>query len=164
MAPLFDDDSSSSSSSSSSDEDSYDGTSRATLRRRRTSAKAQQNVFVPKNPIVTMIREKFLDEETADVCFEVSSSNIEEDRARKRKRSFTPFHAHSCILKICAPMLYSLFEDRSMKVAQINDISPDIFHHILYYVYGGQVSEEDLKAHAKHTQKKSSMSLIGIPS
>ena len=110
---------------------------------------AKSTVFVPKNPLVTMIQEKFLDEETADVCFEVSSSDIEEDRARKRQRTFTPFHAHSCILKICAPMLASLFEGRSVKVAQINDISPDIFHHILYYVYGGQVSEEDLKAHAK---------------
>ena len=110
---------------------------------------AKSTVFVPKNPIVNMIQEKFLDEETADVCFEVSSSDIEEDRARKRQRTFTPFHAHSSIIKICAPMLASLFEDRSVKVAQIYDISPDIFHHILYYVYGGQISEEDLKAHAK---------------
>ncbi len=112
-------------------------------------AKPTPTVFAPKNPLVTMIQEKFLDEETADVCFEVSSSDIEEDRARKRQRIFTPFHAHSCILKICAPMLFSLFEDRLVKVAQINDISPDMFHHILHYVYGGKIPEKELKVRAK---------------
>jgi len=98
-----------------------------------------------------MIQEKFLDEETADVCFEVSSSEIEDDRS-KRSRSSTSFHAHSQILNICAPMLASLFEsneDRLMATASITDVSPDIFRHILFYVYGGSVPEADLKARAK---------------
>ncbi|KAL7499495.1 hypothetical protein ACHAWT_007776 [Skeletonema menzelii] len=112
-------------------------------------SKAQSTVFVPKNPIVTMIQDKFLDEETADVCFEVSSSDIEEDRARKRQRTFATFHAHSSILKLCAPMLASLFEDRLVKVAQIYDVCPHVFRHILYYVYGGSVPEEAMKTHAK---------------
>mmetsp|Transcript_23155 Transcript_23155/g.35760 ORF Transcript_23155/g.35760 Transcript_23155/m.35760 type:complete len:409 (-) Transcript_23155:203-1429(-) len=111
---------------------------------------AMPTAFVPNNPFLDMIQEKFLDEETADVCFEVSSSEIEEDRS-KRSRSSTSFHAHSQILNICAPMLASLFEsneDRSVKVASITDVSPDIFRHILFYVYGGRVPK-DLKAHAK---------------
>mmetsp|Transcript_27292 Transcript_27292/g.46167 ORF Transcript_27292/g.46167 Transcript_27292/m.46167 type:complete len:411 (-) Transcript_27292:104-1336(-) len=106
--------------------------------------------FVPKNPFNNMIKEKFLDEETSDVCFEVSSSEIEEDRS-KRSRLSTSFYAHSQILNICAPMLASLFEsneDRSVKVASITDVSPDIFRRMLFYVYGGSVPEEDLKAHA----------------
>eukprot|EP00984_Skeletonema_dohrnii_P007006 scaffold2495_cov116-Skeletonema_dohrnii-CCMP3373.AAC.1 len=114
------------------------------------TTEALPTAFVPKNPFNNMIQEKFLDEETADVCFEVSSSEIEEDRS-KRSRSSTSFYAHSQILNICAPMLASLFEsneDRSVKAASITDVSPDIFRHMLFYVYGGSVPEEDLKAHA----------------
>jgi len=117
----------------------------------KEETEAMPTAFVPSNPFLNMIQEKFLDEETADVCFEVSSSEIEEDRS-KRSRSSTSFHAHSQILNICAPMLASLFEsneDRSVKVASITDVSPDIFRHILFYVYGGRVPKEDLKAHAK---------------
>ena len=112
---------------------------------------ALPTAFVPKNPFNNMIQEKFLDEETADVCFEVSSSEIEEDSS-KRSRLSTSFHAHSQILNICAPMLASLFEsneDRSVKVASITDVSPDIFRHMLFYVYGGSVPEDEMKAHAK---------------
>lgn len=32
---------------------------------------------------------------------------------------------------------------------QVNDVSPDIFSHLLRYIYGGKVSEEDMKAQAK---------------
>jgi len=114
-------------------------------------SEALPTAFVPKNPFNNMIKEKFLDEETSDVCFEVSSSEIEEDRS-KRSRSSTSFYAHSQILNICAPMLASLFEsneDRSLKVASVTDVRPDIFRHLLFYVYGGSVPEEDLKAHAE---------------
>ncbi|KAL7541553.1 hypothetical protein ACHAWF_006967 [Thalassiosira exigua] len=31
----------------------------------------------------------------------------------------------------------------------IADVKPDIFWHMLYYVYGGKVSHDDLKSHAK---------------
>ena len=112
---------------------------------------AMPTAFVPNNPFNNMIQEKFLDEETADVCFEVSSSEIGEDRT-KRSRSSSSFHAHRSILQICAPMLASLFEsneDRPVRAASITDVSPDIFRHLLFYVYGGRVPEEDLKAHAK---------------
>ena len=31
----------------------------------------------------------------------------------------------------------------------ITDVKPDIFRHLLYYLYGGKVDDEDLKANAK---------------
>ena len=30
-----------------------------------------------------------------------------------------------------------------------SDVKPEIFHHLLFYVYGGKVPEEELKTHAK---------------
>eukprot|EP00984_Skeletonema_dohrnii_P021478 scaffold10746_cov76-Skeletonema_dohrnii-CCMP3373.AAC.2 len=121
------------------------------IKEEEEETEAMATAFVPNNPFINMIQEKFLDEETADVCFEVSSSEIEEDRS-KRSRSSTSFYAHSQILNICAPMLASLFEsneDRPVRAASITDVSPDIFRHLLFYVYGGRVPEEDLKAHAQ---------------
>ena len=36
-----------------------------------------------------------------------------------------------------------------MNVVPITNVKPDIFRHVLYYVYGGNVSDEELKANAK---------------
>jgi hypothetical protein len=44
-------------------------------------------------------------------------------------------------------MLADLFG--SNDTASISDVKPDIFRHLLFYVYGGSVAEEDLKTHAK---------------
>jgi hypothetical protein len=45
-------------------------------------------------------------------------------------------------------MLADLFG--SNDTASITDVKPDIFRHLLFYVYGGSVSEEDLKTHARN--------------
>jgi len=94
----------------------------------------------------------FLDEDTADVCFEVISS-AEAKGEQKRAKASELFHAHHLILKTCAPMLADLFDledsDGKNATATITDVKPDIFRHLLCYVYGGSVPEEDLKAHAK---------------
>jgi hypothetical protein len=103
--------------------------------------------FIPKNPLVSMIREMFLDRETADVCFEVNNADVEDDRA-----SSVSFHAHRFILRKCAPMLAALFESKSRDVVvtcSIANVKPEIFRHLLWYVYGGRVSQEDLETHAK---------------
>jgi hypothetical protein len=102
--------------------------------------------FVPKNPLVKMMQEMFLDETTSDVCFEVVSSADEKEGQQKAKSS-TSFYAHRLILRKCAPMLADLFG--SNDTASISDVKPDIFRHLLFYVYGGSVAEEDLKTHAK---------------
>ena len=108
--------------------------------------------FIPKNPCQNMLQNKFLDEETSDVCFEVSSSDVKAaDRSKKSKASDL-FHAHRSILEICAPMLAALFapvKDGESAIASIIDVEPDIFRHLLFYVYGGIVPEDVLKLHAK---------------
>jgi hypothetical protein len=109
--------------------------------------------FIPKNPCQNMLQTKFLDEETSDVCFEVGSSDMAKVRSkRKRSKESVKFHAHSQILQICAPMLAALFgscKDGESATASITDVKPDIFRHILCYVYGGSVPEEVLKQNAK---------------
>ncbi len=110
------------------------------------------DVFVPENPLNKMIQGMFLDEDTADVCFEVISS-ADAKKGKKKAKSSDFFHAHSLILKKCAPMLANLFDledsDGKIVTAIITDIKSDIFRHLLCYVYGGSVPEEDLKTHAK---------------
>ncbi|KAL7450328.1 hypothetical protein ACHAWC_004766 [Mediolabrus comicus] len=110
------------------------------------------DVYVPKNPLNKMIQGMFLDEDTADVCFEVITSAEVKGEQKKAKASDL-FHAHHFMLKACAPMLANLFVlddgDGKLATATITDVKLDIFRHLLYYVYGGSVAEEDLKSHAK---------------
>ena len=58
----------------------------------------QKQPLVPKNLLVNMVQSMFLDEETADVVFEVSTVEANED-GFKRGESYVTFHAHSLILK-----------------------------------------------------------------
>ncbi|KAL7458432.1 hypothetical protein ACHAWC_010044 [Mediolabrus comicus] len=107
--------------------------------------------FIPKNPCQNMLQRKFLDEETSDVCLEVSSSEVKGDGS-KRSKSAVKFHAHILILQMCAPMLAALFgscTDGESAIASITDVEPDIFRHLLFYVYGGSVPEDVLKQNAK---------------
>ena len=110
------------------------------------------DVFVPKNPLLNIIQDMFLDEDTADICFEVICT-AEVMGEQKRAKSSELFHAHSQILKKCAPMLTDLFDldasDGKISTAIISDVKPDIFRHMLYYVYGGSVPDGELKTHAK---------------
>mmetsp|Transcript_8102 Transcript_8102/g.11795 ORF Transcript_8102/g.11795 Transcript_8102/m.11795 type:complete len:429 (-) Transcript_8102:202-1488(-) len=108
--------------------------------------------FVPSNPIRSMIAGMFLDEKTADVCFEVSTADVHDvDDGDEAAPSSVTFHAHSFILKTCAPMLASLFgsDDDEVATATITDVKPDIFHHMLHYVYGGSVPDAELNTHVK---------------
>ena len=62
------------------------------------------DVFVPKNPLVKMVKGMFLDEATADVCFEVSSIEAKKGKKKEAKASDL-FHAHSSILQHhCSPI------------------------------------------------------------
>ncbi|KAL7542982.1 hypothetical protein ACHAXR_012294 [Thalassiosira sp. AJA248-18] len=85
--------------------------------------------------------EMFMDEECADVVFEVEDE----------QQAHIKFHAHRVILKRCAPMLAELSAGPGVGVTSvpISGIKPEIFRHILHYVYGGKVAGTDLKTHAK---------------
>jgi hypothetical protein len=112
-------------------------------------------LFVPKNPLYKLIQGMFLNEDTADICFEVSSAEqtFIFGTTKKEVKPLDLFHAHSQILKNCAPMLADLFDlddsDGKNATATVTGIKPDIFRHLLYYVYGGSVPEKELKKHAK---------------
>ena len=111
------------------------------------------DVFVPKNPFANVMEEMFNDEATADICFEViAAGETEEDERNKRVKTTTPFYAHRLILQKRAPMIAALCESNEgggFVTATVNDIKPEIFQHLLSYVYGGIISEKQLKTHAK---------------
>ena len=100
--------------------------------------------FIPKNPLPQMMQGIFL------VCFEISvAREKEQDTAAN---STLTFHAHTLVLETCAPMLAALCEPSDgdkMKIARINGVKPDIFRHLLWYVYGGSIKKEDINTHAK---------------
>ena len=107
----------------------------------------EPTVFVPQNPLLKMMQEMFNDENTADVCFEVGSADKEE--------LSISFYAHRFILEKSAPMLAAICESDDdnesggVVTASVNDVEPHIFRHLLSYVYGRTIPEEELKAHAK---------------
>ena len=91
------------------------------------------------------------DEESADVVIEVGGQQDTGDNKRA-KTSTTTFHAHRAILKNCAPALYEMCvssDGGDVNSIPITDVTPDIFRHMLHYIYGGKISEEDLKENAK---------------
>jgi speckle-type POZ protein len=119
------------------------------IKKEPTTATMKQ--FVPKNPCQNMIQEKFLDEETSDVCFEVGAMEVGKD-GRKRAKSSVSFHAHRFILTTCAPMLAYLFgsnESGKMTTVPISDVKPEVFRLLLWYVYGGSIPKDELQTNAK---------------
>ena len=107
--------------------------------------------FVPTNPINKNMLRLFLDEETADVVFEVGGQQTEKG-ADRTEISTADFHAHRPILQKCAPTLYEMCGvsgEGGITTVSITDVSPEIFKHMIYYAYGGKLSEDELKNNAK---------------
>mmetsp|Transcript_15833 Transcript_15833/g.38052 ORF Transcript_15833/g.38052 Transcript_15833/m.38052 type:complete len:417 (+) Transcript_15833:65-1315(+) len=108
--------------------------------------------FVPENPLCQLILKKFMDQDSADVIFEVGSKSVSQGRgaSKRAKKSPNLFYAHHLILQGGAQPLADLCALRKDSApVQITDVRPDIFRHLLYYVYGGRILEEELKANAK---------------
>mmetsp|Transcript_28206 Transcript_28206/g.60097 ORF Transcript_28206/g.60097 Transcript_28206/m.60097 type:complete len:393 (+) Transcript_28206:428-1606(+) len=96
--------------------------------------------FIPENPIGKHMLKLFLNEESADVLFELASDETS---------SKVEYRAHRFVLKACAPDLARLCEgcDESTPVP-IPDVEPHVFAQLLHYAYGGKVSadwEKDAK-------------------
>jgi len=105
--------------------------------------------FIPTNPINKNVLKLFMNEETADVVFEVGGEKHAKGR-RKKTKSSTSFHAHRNILQSCAPTLYEMCgADGGVRVVSITDVKTEIFYNILYYAYGGKLPEDELKKNAK---------------
>jgi hypothetical protein len=112
-------------------------------------------IFIPENPLVKIVQSMFLDETTADVCFEVEidapPSLLGEGEDSVVCHSF---HAHRLILQGCAPLLADLFETSStdggvVPTVKITGVKPDVFKQLLRYVYGGKIHDDFLKKHAR---------------
>jgi len=118
------------------------------VRMKPTSTDKSITQFIPTNPINKNVLKLFMNEETADVVFEVGGEQHAKGR-RKKTKSSTTFRAHQNILQNCAPTLYEMCGDVTPTVVSITDVKPDIFKHMIYYAYGGKLSDEDLKDNAK---------------
>ena len=97
-----------------------------------------------------------MDEEFADIVFEVEGQTVwvpSETKTSETKTSLvTRFPAHQLILRNCSSStLAELSRSTGDKTTpiQIPDVSPDLFFHLLFHLYGGKVDEDDMKSHAK---------------
>ncbi|KAL7543893.1 hypothetical protein ACHAXR_013386 [Thalassiosira sp. AJA248-18] len=129
-----------------------DGTLITVVRMRQIEAKdTPVPPFIPANPLCKNILKWYGDEKSADIVFEVGSECEGGRGARKRvKTAPTIFYAHRLILRYCAPTLGELCKSANkMSPIRITDVKPDIFHHMLYYIYGGELDEGDMMLYAK---------------
>ncbi|EJK52760.1 hypothetical protein THAOC_27936 [Thalassiosira oceanica] len=84
----------------------------------------------------------FNHEEMSDVAFEVGGEV-------ERESTATTFHAFHSILRLNAPSLADMCRPGDKAVVPINGVEPEVFKMLLYFCYGGKVSEDELAANAK---------------
>ncbi len=86
--------------------------------------------FIPDNPSTRLIAKNFfMDEESADVVFEVKGESETNDSAK--------FYAHRMILKKASPQLAELSKsDKSPSLIELPNRSPKTFTALLLYIYG----------------------------
>ena len=119
----------------------------------------QLDECIPKNPASSIMLKLFDDETSADVVFEtrVQQKRSENSTSNDRKRTKTSVtklhHAHRLILQHHSPELSALCATSDgnfpMTPIIINDVNPEVFRHLLYYVYGGEISEEEFVGHER---------------
>ena len=108
--------------------------------------------FIPTNPLCKNVLQKFDDEKSADVIFEVDNGSCKsEEHTNKKSKSTTTFYAHRFILQDISTMMAELCksDEGGVTSVSIKDVKPEIFKHMINYAYGGKVSGEDLKVNAK---------------
>jgi len=124
------------------------------VRMKCTSIDKSVTQFIPTNPICKNVLQKFMDGESADVVFEVDNGScLSEEHTNKKSKTTTSFHAHRFILQDISTMLAELCKpDESgegITTVSITDVKPEIFKHMIYYTYGGKLSEDQLRNNAK---------------
>jgi len=110
--------------------------------------------FVPNNPLNKNILQKFMHEESADIVFEVGSGNENvsgRSSRKKRTKTSTSLYAHRFILQDIPTLaeLCKASDEGNVTTVSITDVKPEIFKHMIYYCYGGKLSDEELKNNAK---------------
>jgi len=116
----------------------------------RTNKQVDPASFVPSNPCSGNLLKGFNDEEMSDVAFEVGGE-VESAANRRKRAKTTPttFHAGHLILKLNAPSLADMCKPGDEAAVPINGVEPEVFKMLLYFCYGGKVSEDELEANAK---------------
>eukprot|EP00584_Thalassiosira_punctigera_P001001 CAMPEP_0172538678 /NCGR_PEP_ID=MMETSP1067-20121228/10024_1 /TAXON_ID=265564 ORGANISM="Thalassiosira punctigera, Strain Tpunct2005C2" /NCGR_SAMPLE_ID=MMETSP1067 /ASSEMBLY_ACC=CAM_ASM_000444 /LENGTH=382 /DNA_ID=CAMNT_0013324225 /DNA_START=265 /DNA_END=1413 /DNA_ORIENTATION=+ len=104
---------------------------------------ANRDLYIPRNPCLQGILNLLHDVESFDILFDVDG---------KEK-----FHAHKLILKGCAPSLAEycdscadLTSEQPVLVVPVKNIEPDVFRHLLHYVYGGTIPRDFLEQNSKY--------------
>ena len=126
-----------------------DGSLVIEVRMMKTTSTDKSITHIPTNPIYKNVLKLFMNEETADVVFEVGGEQHAKGR-RKKAKSSTSFHAHRNILQNCAPTLYEMCgKAGGVRVVSITDVNPEVFKHMVYYAYGGKLTDTELEDNAK---------------
>lgn len=97
--------------------------------------------YIPKNPVSQGILSLFNDGDIGKSCTDITFDiNNGEEK----------FYAHRCILQGCAPTLAEYCDGckDDNNVVSMKDMKPGIFRHLLYYVYGGTISNDVLEENA----------------
>ncbi|KAL7540669.1 hypothetical protein ACHAWF_006749 [Thalassiosira exigua] len=113
---------------------------------------APSSPFIPANPFGHVILKQFMNEQSADVLFEVGNKKASDDGRKRVKTIPTTFYAHRFVLEHCAPLLFDTCTSSGENIRtpiKIDNVDSDIFHHLLYYVYGGKIDIDDIEENAK---------------
>jgi len=116
----------------------------------RTYKQGEHTSFVPTNPFCDNMLKVFNNEEKSDVTFEVGGEvESAPDRRKRAKTTTTTFHASHVILDVNAPALADMCRPGDEAAVPIIGVEPGEFKMLLYFCYGGKVSEDELEANAK---------------
>jgi hypothetical protein len=109
--------------------------------------------FIPENPFGKQMQRLFLNDKSADIMFEVRGEEQPKNNAMKiAKTAPVTFPAHRLIVENCSSIFEELCESNSEDKTtpiSISGVSPDVFRLLLFYMYGGKVTDNDMKSYAK---------------
>jgi hypothetical protein len=116
-----------------------------------TTSKTTLPQFIPENPFCKNMLQLFNDEESDDIIFEVGEHQSKNSTTKVAKIAPVKFHAHCLILRSCSTILADLCKTKGDPATpiEITNVSPEVFRHLLYYIYGGKISDDDMKTHSK---------------
>jgi len=108
----------------------------------------QLDEFIPKNPASSIMLKLFDDEKSADIVFEICDQQKAESESDGKGAKISTakilYHAHRLILQHYSPELCALCTSSDgITPIIITDVKPEVFRHLLYYVYGGEISDEE---------------------
>jgi hypothetical protein len=115
-------------------------------------AKSSPPPFIPENPSACkVIQGLFNDEESSDIVFEVGGERPQGNATNKAETTPGTFFAHRAIVRSCSSILADMCGSQGDGTTRIDisGISPDVFHLLLFYMYGGKVPDGDMKSHAR---------------